>query len=764
VARSFIARFSCYGAAFGDGGGYAATPTVNDLAAGNYTVTATFDGYMKNNAYVTRTAPLHVAEITIPGGPFGIRPAPSDRLPITATYTGMTVPDLRWDITPTSLYSARLHTTASSNDALFDLSGTDKIWVSGGLVNNSDYTIRAYCALNTNIFTTVKIRVMDFDIDSEKLVLPLDAINLLNAVGLTGNQTADWTLSAPGGDDLFQYASFVTDDPQMYGAFIPGAKTVNLFSGFTHPTNYTITARHNTYTNLIAKSELVAVKLDIDEIDNFFAPGEENMSVKYSIKPDNFTSVSAKVEIFKNTIQGDLVYKDETIPKNGKHTLSWDGKGNQGNYNGKWITPGFYAVKISAKLDANTSVWVDKTSGTSVSVHSIEIVSDKIETDGKIFMNFIAGLLDNIGFTDFHALVKLRKKDGTGVAMQVPITVHFTATEGANNTAKNDSFEYSTGNFLGKKNDAAAVYWQSNPKSVSPASADSYKTTSQSTTITTAGGDLGKSFMTLLPSGVGGDTFELKAEVRADNNSTILAATTNTVVWRKVEFSNILEMTNGSGMPNETHIRDNATKALIQPYFTGTASTFVEYEIDMSNIGTIDADKSVPHIGLWVDDPTLGYQQDWTVIQQKINLPGDPRNETPTQQQWDSAIHSNGIVQATARNDIIALAQKWVNRIDAIFITSENTWLATMPSNTLVSIKYYHPKYNSHANDWQTSEWGNYTWLTVNIPGITQPRQPDGWWRNCPENRDISRRCTLPRYRRARGSWQSRSCRASSFW
>jgi len=364
-------------------------------------------------------------------------------------------------------------------------------------------------------------------------------------------------------------------------------------------------------------------------------------------------------------------------------------------------------------------------------VHSIEILSDQIYDDKKINTSFTTGLLAQCGLTNLHTFVELKTKDGAIIPANIPLTVHFTVSEGANNIAKDDSFQYTPGHFLGKKDDSTAKYWSATVgKSIMAGSTNSYHTTAHSA-INTATNDQGKAYMTFLPSGVGGDTFTLTASV-TQTNSTIILATTNInlTVWRKVKFDKIWQMTNADGT-KETHVVDNAIKDLIQRFFSETAQTYVEYECDVSNVTDIPADKSVEYIGLWVDDPSLNYQLNWAEIQQIIDLPGDPQNEKPTQIQWNNATKTtDDLERRDARAEIIALAQKWTDRIHRSYRAARTSWAGTMPENTIVAIKYYHPKYSGTNTNYQTSEWGDYDWLKITIPGTTEPRPPDSWWLN----------------------------------
>ena len=461
--------------------------------------------------------------------------------------------------------------------------------------------------------------------------------------------------------------------------------------------------------------KLASVK--INAIDEHFAPGHENLDFTYSICPAGFSAASVKAEVFMGEETTPL-FTFHNLPVSGTVNQSWDGKDDTGAF----VTPTNYTVKVSATWTEYPGMTNSATANTAVEVHSVELCSDRIYDGEKVDMSFTDNNLDNHGLTDFNALVKLKSKTGAGVPTPVPFTVYFTASEGLNNVAKDDAFKYNPPLSLGKKSDPDAKYWkETQGKSIMAASPDNYHFNANGRTITdTNDPDLGKSFMTLLPSGVGGDTFTLDAVVtRTDNTIPLATTSTNLTVWRKVKYDQVRLMTNADGT-NETHVVDYATKMLIQPFLD---AAFVEYEINMSNTTVMSQTDSLKYIGLH----PLHQNGGWEI---KLGI------ETPDDQIWFNATNTvpnfPAQVRLDAKNEIKTKAQAWTTRIAESYILTRRSWAATIPDNTIVTIQYYHPKYSHAAQNWQTREWGDgpYDWLKVTLPGSTIERDPDGWWGN----------------------------------
>ncbi|MCJ7604148.1 MAG: hypothetical protein MUO63_21945 [Desulfobulbaceae bacterium] len=289
----------------------------------------------------------------------------------------------------------------------------------------------------------------------------------------------------------------------------------------------------------------------------------------------------------------------------------------------------------------------------------------------------------------------------------LPTKVKFFFTDpSSDNTTKTDSYEYTAGKFLGKKGDAAAVLWEAHADNAAT-SDDSYKQTAKVTTTNIEAQKKMTAKVYFKPSGVGGDDYKIKAAVLSPDGATeLLTKESNLlVVWRKVSFDKIYEM------QGETHVSTNAATATISPVYD---PVFVEYSAGART--ELAATYSLKYIGLWTDAATP--QQSWATVQQK------QPDETPTAQEITRSNYAGAdpgqmVTRDTARASIISKAQRWVDRIDAAFNSARDKWVADagIPSNALVGIQYYHPKYSGDGGDAQTSEW--------NLGGASTP----GWLR-----------------------------------
>jgi len=152
----------------------------------------------------------------------------------------------------------------------------------------------------------------------------------------------------------------------------------------------------------------------------------------------------------------------------------------------------------------------------------------------------------------------------------LPTIIKFSFTDTApNNTAKNSSFEYSAGNFLGKRSDATAISWEAHADNAAT-SDDAFNQTANVTATHLEADHRMTAKIYFKPSGVGGDDFKINAALLAEDGTTQLlsAQTVNHVVWRSISFTNIYEMT------GETHVSTNASTASISPVYT---PAFVDY-------------------------------------------------------------------------------------------------------------------------------------------------------------------------------------------
>jgi hypothetical protein len=200
-------------------------------------------------------------------------------------------------------------------------------------------------------------------------------------------------------------------------------------------------------------------------------------------------------------------------------------------------------------------------------------------------------------------------------------------------------------------------------------------------------------------------------------------------VWRSITFDKIYEM-NG-----ENHVSTNAAANIIQPKFD---PAFVTYSVGAVN--AIPAEKSVKYVGLW-DNNAASHQQDWAAIQAKkagvnYTLLYGPHagavvaTEVPTAEELANAeLPEDNAARAPAREAITKKAQAWTERIDSSFMSALTNWQANggIANNSLVGIKYFHPKYNPSAGDAATNEWPGWARVTTYL-GSYDNRDPDDGW------------------------------------
>lgn len=281
------------------------------------------------------------------------------------------------------------------------------------------------------------------------------------------------------------------------------------------------------------------------------------------------------------------------------------------------------------------------------------------------------------------------------------------------NTSKDDSFEYQTGKFLGKRGDASAIYWEAHAEHAAT-SADSFNATTkvESKPLTGKANNL-IAKVWLKPSGVGGNDYEVKGIVYKPDGTTEITSdkAPKATVWRKIDF-NAYEMT------GQAHVSTHGTTAVMTGYFTN--DTYVKYTL--GTVTMIAAAHSVRYIGLW--DHGTSAQLNWATHRAKTVA------ETPTA---DETTKSNATpADAAARTAIQDKADAWRDRINTAYRSGLNNWAsdAGVPVNSLVAIEHEHPKYSAAAPnaDSVTNEWSAFPWLRITVEGISI--HPDRRWIN----------------------------------
>ena len=460
-----------------------------------------------------------------------------------------------------------------------------------------------------------------------------------------------------------------------------------------------------------------------------FAPSIETCSVRYSCERERRGS---RIEIIiKDKDGAELKRRDLTLGDlmhgmgDRAGVWQWDGKDEAGNY----VTPLQSPLSVQFRHASGVAV----TRNVNIEVARIALWTDAYGHSNRLRMN------DPDQKTTVFVTVYLKKTDGSNVRTRVPIDVSFSFEDPApTNTAKNSSFKYQTGpdKYLGKQGDNAAIHWEAD-SSWTTVSSDAYKTKCKVSVDTNTGANLAKAKVFFKPSGVGGDNFKIKATIFASDGATVIRARRSVALtaWRSVAFNDIYEM-NG-----ETAVSTNGTTAIISPVFN---PAFVRYTAGapspLSATAATATTLSVKYIGLWGGTATP--QRTWATLQNKTAA------ETPTADEITKANYAGTnaaalALRATARTAINTKAQTWATRIDTQFFADMPQWVTDsgIPSNSLVSIKYYHPKYSSRGGDFQTNEWklGGASvpaWLRIDAfprsggGHYYTNKDPDGLWIN----------------------------------
>lgn len=308
----------------------------------------------------------------------------------------------------------------------------------------------------------------------------------------------------------------------------------------------------------------------------------------------------------------------------------------------------------------------------------------------------------------------IRTADASDLA-SLPTEMKFSFTDPAtNNTTKTQSYEYTSGNFLGKRSDTTAIYWEAHADN-SATSDDAFKQTAKVTVTDVPAQHQLTGKVYFKPSGVGGDDFKVRTAVLTPGGTTELAhhESATIVVWRNINLQPY-------EMSGQTHVSTKGSTAIMANYYT--ASTFVKYTL--GTVTNIAADKSVKYIGLWNHSTTS--QLNWTTHKAKIAA------ETPTRAETTAANGAAGAGRNTARAAIQTKANAWRDRINTAYRAGLNNWAtdAGVPVNSIVSIEYEHPKYSASApnSDSVTSEWSSFPWLRISVEG--RNIHPDSRWIN----------------------------------
>ncbi|GEM_PF-2147257 len=459
----------------------------------------------------------------------------------------------------------------------------------------------------------------------------------------------------------------------------------------------------------------VQVKLEITSLTALFAPSAEKCAVKYKVK-EGTLKPGAKATLSLADAAGKALFTkaDLDITQADEGVFEWDGKG----------TDGKYAQPAQSPIRATVEVTGDAKSRAEAKETKIEIKEIKIEIAGE---DASKRIVVNVPDSDVEvtASIFLKKSDGDGVLTEVPLQAELSFEDpGTNNVEKNSSFEFSPGSKLGKRTDAAAVFWKA-AAGYTTTSSDAYKGKCAVEAKTAAGPELGMAKALFQPSGVGGDDYTVTVKVFAADGTTELAKATSDAftVWRKVLFTQVYTM------DGETYLDTATTHAEIGPAFetVGATGAFVLYE--RGAVTTLAAALTSKYIGLY-DSGAVGKQAAWPADFSPAKLETAPNQMDPTVAQLADIVSADPVKQNAAKIAIEAKAQIWFNAIVADYGKRVSAWFtaAAVPGgNSLLAVQYYHPKLSNVGNDGLTNFWPAGISINMANPGsgLNQPGHPD---------------------------------------
>ena len=211
-----------------------------------------------------------------------------------------------------------------------------------------------------------------------------------------------------------------------------------------------------------------------------------------------------------------------------------------------------------------------------------------------------------------------------------------------------------------------------------------------------------------LPSGVGGNTYKVKATLAGKSGESPTLTVFRKIVLKPFE------------MAGQTQVSKNGTTAAMAAFYT--SATFVKYEL--GTVGHLDAKFKVKYVALW--DHASQRQLIWDTERKKTAA------ETPTASETTDANGPAGAAQTTARAAVQARANAWHARIEAVHLAGLQSWAtdAGLPVNVIVGVEDRHPKFSANApeSDAVTAEWTAFPWLRITVQG--RSLAPDTRWKN----------------------------------
>ncbi len=471
-------------------------------------------------------------------------------------------------------------------------------------------------------------------------------------------------------------------------------------------------------------------RVDVATIDDHFAPSAENCEIRYSMVPSAFQAANAKIEIFKSNDAANPIYRKTDIAKTGTDVLhEWDGKANLGADNGKYMGPkdSAYTAKVyvSDKTDFSDGNYDSKQ--TNVEVESIALAPTGDHSVVK--PSRTATETDK----DVEALVKIKKKDNTGVTTEIPLKVDWSfedpddtsanATIDPNGAAGDDNCPVGKG---GKRH-ADSIMWKALPGYTTHVN----KNIADSETLTT-GADKGKTKIQFSMSAIAGDNYIVVSQVKDSGGSVLKEQKSGTwSVWKELIFNDVYRMNGGFDVGTVM------AKANINPAFAGDGYT----DYDLGGVTDVPAGANSPEyvaplLDPNVDElPTDGELADLVAtfppdvnVDPQDDFPGPGDTDYNGNLVFDLAPTPDEETRNAAKAAITVKAEAWYARNQANFGPSMVALAAAIGCNSpgIIGARYMHPKEDGRAGTGATAHYPAGITIVTDNPG--GPVDPDDDW------------------------------------
>ncbi len=528
-------------------------------------------------------------------------------------------------------------------------------------------------------------------------------VTITTAPPVTIMKNATATITASGGPEGTY--SWTSSDPAI-AAIQSGGATASVTVKGMAPGMATLTVRftcnsvdqNGVHPFAEATIAVTVAGVVIDAIDPMFAPGVEQLQITYSIVPPGATVANAKLEIFKNGDAVNPIYRNTTIAKTGTSVMvNWDGKATLGANAGKFVGPDTspYTAKITVSQQADFSNGSFDQKNTLVVVESITLTpaGDRELTKPSRAATEID--------TDIEALIKLKKKDGTGAAAPVAVKVTWTFTDpddtatdmgiDSNGAAGDDNAPVGNGG----KRGMGSILWKASMGYTTSVAADG-----QSADVTTldSGADMGKAKTKFSSSAISADNYILKAQVKDTAGTVLKDAVTGTwSVWKSLTFANAYRMNGGAD------VGAIMATANVDPAFSGDGYTHYAF----GAVTAIPAGANSPDFLVPLLVPNAA--------------------ETPSAAELADFASGDAAKVAAARVAITAKAQAWYDRNQASGGAALTALAGAIGVATpgAVGCKYFSPKEDGNA---ATGATAYYPAGIMIMAGDSGAVSPDGEW------------------------------------